>query len=72
MIVRFTQSVDFLADLKEQVSNLAAVNLRRLEDGLEPVEAPLEVLVVSAEDPDEVELTGEPILAEWQLMIVDD
>ena len=70
--MRFTESVKFLTELKDQVSNLAAVNQRLLEDGLEPEESPLEVLVVSAEYQDEADVTGESILTRWELLSVND
>ena len=72
MIVRFTQPVDFLNELKDKVGNLTAVNIRRLEDGIDPIESPLEVVVVRAEEQDEDIVTGEPILAGWELISVDD
>ena len=72
MIVRFTQPVDFLNELKDKVGNLTAVNIRRLEDGIDPIESPLEVVVVRAEEQDEEDVTGEPILAGWELIRVDD
>ena len=56
--VGFTREVNFLTELKDQVSNVTAVNQRRLEDGLKPVESPLEVLVVPTEDRDEEDVTA--------------
>lgn len=72
MIVGFTQDVDFLTDLRNKHNSVRAVNLKRLDDGLKPLEGPLEILVVSTEDRDEEDASSQLILAGWELVNVDD